>query len=284
MGSISAPIGDSWGEDDNARRYDAYAREYPGYQEASRDLIALALPSGDAGIADAAVLDLACGTGATTREILAVLGRDGKVTGADQSAAMLGVAGRSVADPRVTWIQARAESVDRHVTGLVDVVICNSAIWQTDVAATALAVRAVLKAGGRFAFNVPASLLGDRDQQRSREPYPSLLREMQAIAARDYGWVPAGQPPGRAGQRLTQESICRFLTAAGFAVEQVTEVSHLDSASSQRAWLSIPIFTRFGLDGLPYEDRMHILDQAYEQLGPGQTEPTEWVVFAARVQ
>ncbi len=277
-----APAGDIWAEDDNARRYDAYAREYPGYRETSRDLIALALPSADAGIADAAVLDLACGTGATTREILAVLGPDGRVTGVDKSAAMLGVAASSTDDPRATWIQSRAETVDQHVTEPVDALICNSAIWQTDFAATAMAVRAVMKAGGRFAFNVPVDFLGDGDSRWSRDRYPSLLSEMRAIAERDYGWKPDDRAPGRARQRLTQESICRSLATAGFDVEQVTEVTHHDSAESQRAWLSIPIFTRDPLGGLPYEDRMRVLDKAYERLGPGQTERAQWVVFVAR--
>jgi SAM-dependent methyltransferase len=282
MTTLPAPAGDIWGENDNPRRYDAYAREYPGYRETSRDLIALALPSADAGVADATVLDLACGTGATTREILAVLGPDGRVTGVDKSAAMLGVATSSTTDPRVTWIQARAESVDQHVTEPVDALICNSAIWQTDFAATAMAVRAVMKAGGRFAFNVPVDFLGDGDSHRSRERYPSLLSEMRAIAERDYGWAPDDGAPGRVRQRLTQESICRSLAAAGFDVEQVTEVSHQDSADSQRAWLSIPVFTRDRLGGLPYEDRMRVLDKAYERLGPGQTERAQWAVFVAR--
>jgi SAM-dependent methyltransferase len=283
MEAIPAPADDSWGEDDNPRRYDAYAREYPGYRETSRDLIALALPSADAGVADAAVVDLACGTGATTREILAVLGPDGRVTGIDKSAAMLKVAASSAADPRVTWIQARAENVDQHVTVPADAVICNSAIWQTDFAATAIAVRAVMKAGGRFAFNVPAGFLDDGASHGARERYPSLLSEMRAIAERDYGWAPDDGAPGRARQRLTQESICRSLAAAGFDVEQVTEVSHHDSAGSQRAWLSIPIFTRDRLGGLPYEDRMRVLDKAYKRLGPGQAERATWVVFVARI-
>jgi len=283
METLPGSAGDSWGEDDNPRRYDAYAREYPNYRETSRDLIALALPSADAGVADAAILDLACGTGATTREILAVLGPDGRVTGVDKSAAMLGVAARSTNDPRAIWIQARAESLDQHVTEPVDAVICNSAIWQTDFAATAMAVRAVVKAGGRFAFNVPVGFLDDGDSHGPRDRYPSLLSEMRAIAERDYGWAPDDQAPGQVRQRLTQESICRSLAAAGFDVEQVTEVSHQNSAESQRAWLSIPIFTRDQLGGLPYEDRMRVLDNAYERLGPGQTEQAKWAVFAARI-
>lgn len=61
MERLPTPADDSWGYDDNPRRYDAYAREYPGYRETSRDLIELALPSAAAGVADATVLDLACG-------------------------------------------------------------------------------------------------------------------------------------------------------------------------------------------------------------------------------
>jgi SAM-dependent methyltransferase len=279
--SVPAPAPDIWGEEDNARRYDVFARQYPNYRETSRDLIAVALSPADGGVADAAVLDLACGTGATTREILAVLGPAGRVTGVDRSAAMLGVAARSTADARATWIQASAESVDQHVAEPVDAVICNSAIWQTDIAATAMAVRAVMRAGGRFAFNVPVGFLADGDHDASRDRYPSLLSEMQAIAEHDCGWASDAAPSGARWQ-LTEESICQALEAAGFDLEHVTEVSHDDSAESQRAWLSIPIFTRDRLGGLSYRDRMRVLAKAYERLGPGQPERATWLVFAAR--
>jgi hypothetical protein len=126
---MGTPVADSWGEDDNARRYNTFAREYPNYQETSRDLIAVGLPS---------------------------------------------------ADPAV--------------------------------------------------------------------------------------------------------SICRSLAATGFDIELVTEVSHQDSAESQRAWLSIPIFTRDRLRGLPYQDRMRVLDKAYERLGPGPIRAARWAVFVARRQ
>jgi SAM-dependent methyltransferase len=282
MGTLLTPAEDGWGEDDNARRYDAYAREYPGYRETSRDLIRLALSSADAGVAPAAVLDLACGTGATTREILAALGPSGSVTGVDKSPAMLAVAAGSTADRRATWIQACAETVHQRVTEPFDAVICNSAIWQTDLAATALAVRAVLRDGGPFAFNVPEGFLDSGGGQGSSDRYPPLLREMRDIAARDYDWAPDASQPGRVRQRLTRESVCRSLAVAGLDVEQVTDVSYDDSAESQHAWLSIPIFTRDGLRGLPYRDRMRVLDKAYERLGPGQAARARWVVFVAR--
>ena len=274
------PGADSWGEDDNARRYDAFAREYPMYRDTSRDLIVLARLS-----PDAAVLDLACGTGATSREILAVLGPGGKVTGADKSAAMLEVAARSVADPRVSWIQARAEDIDLHVAGTVDAVLCNSAIWQTDLAATAAAVHNVLEVGGRFVFNVGSGFLDQRDDPNFPDDRPSPISVMREIAAQDYGWrLPDAAMPRRRRSRLSQESICRCLDDSGFEVEQVEEFTYEQGAEAERAWLSVPIFTKDQLPGLSYEDRMRVLAKAYARLGPGQAEPSRWVAFAARAR
>jgi trans-aconitate methyltransferase len=274
MSAVGASAPDSWGEDDNARRYDAFTREFTIYQETSRDLIALATPA-----ADSAVLDLACGTGATTREILAVLGPDGTVTGVDKSAAMLAAAASSVADPRVTWIHARAETVGQHLSTPVDAVLGNSAIWQTDLAETAVAVRAVIRDGGRFAFNVPTDFLADEDDLGWRVSEHSLVSEMRAIAEREYGWAPDVRTPRR---RLSRESIRRFLAEAGFEVEQVAEFAHEESAESQHAWLRLPIFSRDQLRGVPYDDRMRILDMAYERLGPGDAEQARWTAFLAR--
>ena len=200
--STCGPDADIWGEDDNARRYDAFARQHPIYQDTSRDLIALAGLS-----ADAAVLDLACGTGVTSREILAALGSGGKVIGADNSAAMLAVAARASADPRITWIQARAEAVDRHVTTPIDVVVCNSAIWQTDLAATATAVRNLLVTGGRFVFNVGAAFLGQQKDPNFPDDRLSPVSIMRDIAARDYGWRPPEPATPSGGRpRPTRES------------------------------------------------------------------------------
>ena len=286
--ATSPAAGDIWGEDGNPARYGAWARDYPGYRETSRDLVRLTLPLDlPAASASARVLDLACGTGVTTCEILAVLGPGGRVTAVDKSAAMLGEAARSVTDPRVTWVNAAAETLDRQVTGPFAAVLCNSAIWQTQFAATARAVRAVITAGGRFAFSVPAGFLGDGNGagtgtgHRPAERYPSLWSEMRTIAQSDYGWAPPARPTGRSGQRLSGDSVRRALQDAGFAAPQVTEISYPASAESEHAWLSIPVFTRSWLPGLPYEDRMRVLNEARARLGPGHGEQAQWVFFVA---
>ena len=97
--------GDLWGDDDNAVRYDDFARLYPMYQQTSHDLILLASPA-----LDAVVVDLACGTGATTAAILSGLGPEGKVIGIDRTSATgnaprLSVRGsRSPSPPRCTYL------------------------------------------------------------------------------------------------------------------------------------------------------------------------------------
>jgi ubiquinone/menaquinone biosynthesis C-methylase UbiE len=266
---------DTWGEDDNAVRYDEFARLYPGYRETSRDLVALANPS-----RDATVLDLACGTGATTAEILSVLGPDGTVVAVDSSPAMLTVAAGSVGDSRVQWVQAAAEDIDRHLNGPVDAAVCNSAIWQTDLAATAAAVRRVLATGGRFVFNVGTGFLEQQlDDPNRLGDLPAVMR---VIAARDYGWTPpAARTASRPRQKLSREAIHRLLGQAGFEIERIEELSYQASPEAQRAWLAVPIFTTMYLPGLPYRDRMRVLDTAYAQLGAGQTQIGRWVAFAA---
>lgn len=271
---------DNWGEDDNARRYDAFARKYPMYRDASRDLIALARLS-----PDAVVLDLACGTGATSREVLAVLGPGGKVIGVDKSGAMLAVAASTVTDPRVSWVQADAENVQLRVAGPVNAVLCNSAIWQTDFAATTAAVRKVLAAGGCFVFNVGSGFLSQQGHPSHPDDQHSLTSVMQAIAAQEYGW--RSPHPATARRRrppLSQESICRCLDDAGFEVEQVEQFTHELNAETERAWLSVPIFTIDQLPGLPYEDRMRVLTKACARLGPGRDGLLGWTAFVARTR
>lgn len=268
---------DIWGEDDNAARYADFAQRYSGYRETSRDLVALASPA-----RDATVLDLACGTGATTTEILSVLGPDGKVVAVDQSSAMLTAAAGSVRDRRVQWVLATAEHVDHHLSGPVDAAVCNSAIWQTDLATTASAVRRGLVTGGSFVFNVGLGHLEQSDDPNRLGDLPSVMR---AIAARNFGWVPPASPArssARRNRRLSREVIRQCLSEAGFRVERVEDLSYQESPEAERAWLSVPIFTTMYLPGLPYQQRMQVLEEAYAQLGPGLARTGRWVAFAAR--
>jgi ubiquinone/menaquinone biosynthesis C-methylase UbiE len=273
MSEPAATGRDSWGEDDNARRYEAFARRHLIYQLTSKDLVGLARLADDA-----SVLDLACGTGATTREVLAVLGPAGRVIAADKSAAMLAVAAESVSDPRATWVRSAAESIDERLTQPVDAVVCNSAIWQTDLPATAAAVRNVIAPGGRFVFNIGCGFLEHHDDPN----YEGDLREvMRAIAASDYDWTPPAQPAPAGRPRLTRESVVRCLEEAGFAVEPVVIFAYEESGEAERAWLTVPVFTQRHLPGLPYQQRMAVLAKAFDQHRADRSTSSRWATFAA---
>lgn len=79
----------------------------------------------------------------------------------DASAAMLTAARTAVKDQRVRWLRLSAERLDTCVSGDIDAVLCNSAIWQTDVRATIAAVARALRPAGRFVFNIGAEMLAD---------------------------------------------------------------------------------------------------------------------------
>jgi SAM-dependent methyltransferase len=258
-----------WEDVGTAGAYARFAQEYPMYRETSRQLVALAEPA-----ADAAVVDLACGTGATSREVLAVLGDQGRVSGVDSSAAMLARAAESTVDSRVRWIRGAAEEVDRLVAGPVSVVLCNSAIWQTVLADVLAAVRRVLGTGGRFLFNVPQPFLADR---RPRERHPM---ERAVELARADGWHlphPRRPPPGR---RSVAE-ITALITRYGYRTGAVELLTHTSTVTEQRAWLAIPIFTEHQLPGIPYAERMRLLDRVYEDVDPAGVVEGVWTAFVA---
>jgi SAM-dependent methyltransferase len=267
-----------WEDEENARRYGQFADEYTLYRRTSQDLVGLACLAGNAH-----VVDLACGTGATTRALLAVLGPHGSVVAVDSSRAMLSTARSFIGDGRVRWLRAPAEQLGNCGIGAVDAVVCNSALWQTDIPAAVAAVGRVLRPAGRFAFNVGAQMLADH-LDADQPPLP-LIEMMEAIAARDHGWAASPADAGaREPARLSERSLRQMLGDNGFRIEQVREFQYRSSLDDQRAWLSVPIFTLRRFGGLSYPRRMAILSEAYRRLTAGNAGgamTVRWIAFAA---
>ncbi|GAB5470081.1 MAG: methyltransferase domain-containing protein [Rhodospirillales bacterium] len=98
------------------------------------------------------VLDLACGTGATTRAALAAVGPGGAVTGLDRNAGMLEVA-RARA-PTIDWVEGRAETLP-FPDAAFDAAICQFGLmFFEDRPAALREMTRVVRPGGGLALTV----------------------------------------------------------------------------------------------------------------------------------
>ena len=266
----------SWDDDETARRYAEFAREFPMYRETSRDVVAAAGPSHDA-----VVVDLCCGTGVTTQAILESLGPNGRVLAIDASDSMLTQARNQVTDPRVQFTRSPAEELTSVVGGPLDAVICNSAIWQTDFAKVSAAVGHLLRPGGTFTFNIGRRFLimpFSPDELAPRQP--GLSDIATAIAILEYDFVPTFRPSGPRRPPLTVEGITLALAESDLVVDEPRVVEYDMTAEQRAAWLSIPVFSD-QTPGRTYEEKREILGRALTRIGPDHSESYRWLLFKA---
>jgi SAM-dependent methyltransferase len=103
----------------------------------------------------ARVLELACGTGIVTRQLLRILPSDGRLTATDISEPMLAVARRLVpADPRLTFSPTDACTLPFEKASF-DAIICQyGAMFFPDKEGAMREARRVLSPGGVYLFNV----------------------------------------------------------------------------------------------------------------------------------
>ncbi|MGH9224146.1 MAG: class I SAM-dependent methyltransferase, partial [Acidimicrobiales bacterium] len=198
----------------------------------------------------------------------------------DNAAAMQRVGRRILPDPRLTWVTASAEDLADHVRGPADAVVCNSAIWKTNVSAVFAAVQKVLRPGGRFVFNIGGGFAGVRHPDESTlRTGPSLNSLINQVAARDYDYTPPSATDGP--PKLPLEAVAEHLSAAGMTMLENEVVAQYSTMAEKKAWLSIPIFAR--PDGeFTYAQRMEILDKAYSLTTPDATTVTSWLVVIAQ--
>jgi len=267
-----------WADHEIAELYARFCEEHPLARETSRDLALLAELS-DASM----VVDMACGSGATTREILTRVRQDCRITALDRSEAMLKLAEQSVADNRVKWLHASAVDVASHVAE-ADAILCNSAIWQLDMPATVKASAKALRIGGRLVFNLAPALVRHfltPPPEQLRPSKPTLSQIIQAIAVLEYDFALPHPAIYRGRLEMTPEGICDLLERNGFVVDHVKPLEYEQSAESQIAWLGVPIFTENVLPGLPRDVQLKVLEAAY--LKWDKSPATEvWMAFAAR--
>ena len=100
---------------------------------------------------DKVVLDLACGDGYLIPFLLPRLSNDSKVIGVDMSRAELAVATKTIADPRVSFYCAKAQSLPLGNES-VDLICCHmSFMLMLPLEPVVSEIARILKPGGRFA-------------------------------------------------------------------------------------------------------------------------------------
>jgi len=273
MAPLDALLG--WDEDTTAEAYAAFTRAFPMYSATSRDL------ARRADLTDSRlVVDLCGGAGATAEAILEHVPIDAQVISLDNAAAMQRVGLRTLSDPRLTWVTAPAEDLADHVPGAVDAVVCNSAIWKTDVPQVFAAVHRVLRPGGRFVFNVGGGFAGVRHPDETNvRTGPSLNTLIRQVAARDHGYAPP--PAAEPAPKLPLDKIADHLSVAGLNVHDTEVVAQRSTMAEKKAWLSIPVFARPDGD-FTHAQRMDILDKAYSLTTPDTPTVTSWLVVVAQ--
>ena len=250
-------VGTGW-DAITAERYDAFARRHDYYRATAADLVAHLGAS-----AGWEVADLGCGTGVSAAAVLERLGPTGRVYGVDASAEMLAFARRRVLDPRVVWVEGRAEEAlaGDELPEVLDGAVANSVIWQMPTSVFGI-LRQKMRRGGVFVFNTGADLLGLRTLRTSR----SLAEVVEQVAKDEFGYLRPPRPPEEqySGPRSPSE-LAALVGEAGFAIDdQWMYAVPPGTPESQRDWLAVPMFNQHQLRGLPDETRLEIIGRAYD--------------------
>lgn len=259
------PAPEPWDNWNNAEIYREYVENFPIYRALNRRLVELA------SLDDARrVLDLGCGTGATTSACLEELPKDAEVEGVDAAATMVEAARASVADPRARFRHAYAGSVDEVVDGHFDRVVCNAAFARFPNPTSVLrALGRVVTPGGRFVFNAPHELLaGDR-----AEPEPFQISLGQAVSER------TGSRPSP--RRVDVAAVERALTCNGFRLHARYLFRYRGRQGELMELMKVPALAAELAPELDYDACLEIVHRAAERNDPNMEVTIPWTYFVA---
>ncbi|MEI6650864.1 MAG: class I SAM-dependent methyltransferase [Candidatus Moraniibacteriota bacterium] len=260
-----------WNE--SVEAYDGYGSTFSQYEDTSRFLVEVA------GIRPGqTVVDLACGTGITTRHILDRVTSDGRVYAVDFSSVMLEKAKQNIRDENVTYIVSRAEDVADVMPEKVDVVVCNSAFWQFDDYERVFAsVASLLKRDGIFVFDLNQQFydFGPTEESHRKRVMEFISSE---LARRGY------PTESRLREKLKKEHIVKLAQSSGYSLP-LTETLEIPGSTIEDTirFLRIPAVAPF-FEGVPDTVRDDILDTIYRILkdDAAQIPKNRWIAFVFR--
>jgi len=252
---------DSWL---NAEIYDRFVREQPIYGWLNRTLVELAQVAGVERI-----LDLACGTGATTIACLGAMDADAEIVAIDASQAMIRVARANVVDPRARFETMAASEADR-LEGRFQRVLCCAAFWQFPSAAAVFrALEPRTGAGARLVFNVPA----ERVHGESAPIHPlqaALVEEIAAETGRPFGGTPIVVQPSRLASDAAEY---------GFDLRDTRRGVYEGKQGQLLELMTIPAMIEPLTEGLDESGRERVLERVGRRCDPSLPVEVPWIYF-----
>ena len=169
------------------------------------------------------VLEVAAGTGAVTRALLARLPADARITVTDLNQPMIDHAMKRATDPRLAWKQADALALP-FGDGSFDVVVCQfGAMFFPDKVKAYREARRVLKPNGSYVFNVWGKIADNEFTDVVTEALASVFPD-------DPPRFMARTPHGYYDTALIRAQ----LNEAGFNKIELEAVDHVSRAPSAR--------------------------------------------------
>lgn len=254
---------DRWRGWENAEIYDRFVRERGIYRWLNERL------TERAAIGSARrVLDLGCGTGATTSACLRVLPPEGEVIGVDASAEMVAIAQAQTLDPRARFVVSDAAALADAVEGTFDRCVSNAAFWQFPDRQRVLGALADrLEPGARFVFDVPAERVGGGDTPF----HPFQVALARAIAER------AGTPFVRTSTPFAPDTFAREARAFGLELAACERLEYEGPQGELVELMGIPAMIAPLTEGLDAQQTEQALADAAAATDPDERVRVAWL-------
>ena len=200
------------------------------------------------------IVDLGCGPGAVTREILDHLGEpeEAKVIGIDPSSSAIERARAAISSRVAEFVQGSAEWLSRLVSHADAVLFLNAIHLVTDKARVLAEVRKVLNPKGAFAFN-STFFNGAYVEGTSRFWRRWVVRSVQALKEKGIDVQHCHADKAAAMQWLTPEEYAGLCTDAGLRPTTVELVQVEMTRESLQDIGRFSLFIEGALPGVPLE-------------------------------
>jgi len=249
----------------NAEIYDQFVRDQRIYSLLNEKLVE------EAGLGRAErVLDLGCGTGATTRACLVRLPAESEIVGVDASLEMVEFARAATLDPRARFEVVRAGRVEDVLDPGFDRVVCNAAFWQfPDQRQVLAALAQIAVPSARMVFNVPAErVLGE----------PAPVHPFQVALARAIEEA-TGRPFNLSPVQLDPERVVAWAGETGWRLLDLGRHSWSIRQAELIELMHIPAMIDPLTPGLSDAERESLLDSACVSLDRREVLEVPWLFF-----